>query len=35
MKLLKIADEIGMPIVIKAAYGGGGKGMRVFNNKKK
>ena len=29
---LKIADEIGMPIVIKAAYGGGGKGMRVFND---
>ena len=29
---LIIADEIGMPIVIKAAYGGGGKGMRVFNN---
>ncbi len=29
---LKIADEIGMPIVIKAAYGGGGKGMRIFNS---
>ena len=29
---IKIADSIGMPIVIKAAYGGGGKGMRVFNS---
>ena len=28
----KIASEIGMPIVIKAAYGGGGKGMKVFNS---
>ena len=30
MMLLKIADEIGMPIVIKAAYGGGGKGNESF-----
>ena len=30
---LKKGYEIGFPIVIKAAYGGGGKGMRVFNNK--
>ena len=29
----RIADEIGTPIVIKAAYGGGGKGMRVFSKK--
>ena len=28
----KIADEIGYPIMLKSAYGGGGRGMRVVNN---
>lgn len=31
--LLKIAEEIGYPILIKAAAGGGGKGMRVVYSK--
>jgi len=30
---VKVADEIGYPVMIKAAAGGGGKGMRVAYNK--
>jgi pyruvate carboxylase len=30
-KAAKLADEIGYPLIIKAAFGGGGRGMRVVD----
>jgi acetyl-CoA carboxylase biotin carboxylase subunit len=29
----KLADEIGYPIILKAAYGGGGRGMRIVEDR--
>ncbi len=29
---IKIADKIGFPVILKAAAGGGGRGMRIVNN---
>jgi acetyl-CoA carboxylase biotin carboxylase subunit len=31
---LKIGKKLGYPLIIKAAYGGGGKGMRICNNRR-
>jgi len=31
-EILEVADELDYPIIIKAVYGGGGRGMRVVNS---
>ncbi|MEM8686949.1 MAG: pyruvate carboxylase [Pseudomonadota bacterium] len=31
--ILKLADEIGFPVMLKASWGGGGRGMRVIESK--
>jgi acetyl/propionyl-CoA carboxylase alpha subunit len=32
LEAIKVSEEIGYPVLIKASAGGGGKGMRVVNN---
>lgn len=32
-EILKVADEVGFPVIIKASGGGGGRGMRVVEKK--
>ena len=31
-ELVKIAKNIGFPLMLKASWGGGGRGMRLINN---
>ena len=33
-EVLRISNEIGYPVMIKASAGGGGKGMRIAHNDK-
>jgi len=34
-EIVKVAEKLGYPILIKAVYGGGGRGMRVVNRESK
>jgi len=34
-EIVKVAEKLGYPILIKAVYGGGGRGMRVLNSESK
>ena len=32
-EILRLADEVGLPVMLKASWGGGGRGMRVIEDK--